>query len=84
MYKIVFSKAELMKCIADSIVGMLPTWAIFDLMPQGLCIQSLDGCHQVLLQLVLRAEGLEEYKIDKPYALGGVLNTSLHKCYKMH
>ncbi|CAG5113002.1 Oidioi.mRNA.OKI2018_I69.chr2.g7153.t1.cds [Oikopleura dioica] len=69
MYKIVFTKAELMKCITDALVPLLP-WAIFDLTPDGISVQSVDDCQNVLVQLVLRAVGMEEYSIDKPYALG--------------
>ncbi|CAG5088846.1 Oidioi.mRNA.OKI2018_I69.PAR.g11989.t1.cds [Oikopleura dioica] len=69
MYKIVFTKAELMKCVTDALVPLLP-WAIFDLTPDGICVQSVDGCQNILVQLVLRAAAMEEYSIDKPYALG--------------
>ena len=76
MYNIVFSKAELMKCITDALVSMLP-WAIFDLTEDGMSIQSVDDCQNILVQLVLRAEGMEEYAIDKHYALGGKLNMKI-------
>jgi proliferating cell nuclear antigen len=55
--------------VLDSIKELV-TDANFDCAPTGFSLQAMDSSHVSLVALLLRADGFEHYRCDRPISMG--------------
>jgi len=80
MFEAKIDKAQTLKKIVEA-VKELVTDAKFECTPSGVSLQAMDASHVSLVQLLLRADGFEDYRCDRNISLGMNLE-SLSKVLK--
>jgi proliferating cell nuclear antigen len=69
MFEAVFAEASIFKKIIDAIKDFVKE-INFECTPNGIEINTMDSAHVSLINLVLRSDGFEQFKCDKPYTVG--------------
>jgi len=80
MFEAKVAKASTLKKIVEAIKELV-TDAKFECTASGISLQAMDASHVSLVQLLLRADGFEDYRCDRNLALGMNLE-SLSKVLK--
>ncbi|KAK4538362.1 hypothetical protein CDCA_CDCA17G4387 [Cyanidium caldarium] len=74
MFEARFTEASLLKKILDAIKDLVQD-ANFECNESGVALQAMDNAHVSLVSLLLRGEGFDLYRVDKPESLGINLNS---------
>jgi len=80
MFEAKIAQAATLKKIVEAIKELV-TDAKFECTASGISLQAMDASHVSLVQLLLRADGFEEYRCDRNISLGMNLD-SLSKVLK--
>jgi len=74
MFEARFPEALLLKKILEAIKDLVQD-ANFECTESGITLQAMDNAHVSLVTLLLRGEGFDLYRVDKPESLGINLNS---------
>ncbi|KAF6001069.1 hypothetical protein F1559_002333 [Cyanidiococcus yangmingshanensis] len=74
MFEARFPEALLLKKILESVKDLVQD-ANFECTESGITLQAMDNAHVSLVTLLLRGEGFDLYRVDKPESLGINLNS---------
>jgi|SRR3990167_2736485 len=69
MFEAKIKQAVLLKRILEALKDLV-TQANLDCSPTGIALQAMDQSHVSLVALLLRQEGFETYRCDRPIPLG--------------
>lgn len=69
MFEARLSQGSLLKKVLESIKDLV-TDANFDCAPTGFSLQAMDSSHVSLVALLLRSDGFEHYRCDRPLSMG--------------
>eukprot|EP00164_Ancoracysta_twista_P001915 GFYU01002514.1.p1 GENE.GFYU01002514.1~~GFYU01002514.1.p1 ORF type:complete len:260 (-),score=96.57 GFYU01002514.1:314-1093(-) len=69
MFEARLSQGVLLKKILDGLRDLVET-ANFDCQPTGISLQAMDSSHVSLVSMLLRSDGFELYRCDRPASLG--------------
>ncbi|KAK9817203.1 hypothetical protein WJX72_011042 [[Myrmecia] bisecta] len=73
MFEARLVQGGLLKKVLDSIKDLV-TDANFDCSPNGFSLQAMDSSHVSLVALLLRSDGFDHYRADRPISMGMNLN----------